>query len=126
MGATIDHGDADRGAHIDAMSADDERRADRSEDPFGYCLQRIRVGSAGHDNSELVAAQAGNEIVLAHDLAQPPGDVENELIANMMTERVVDVLEVIEVDVKHRRTGAAVAHLGDSALQPFREINAVG
>jgi hypothetical protein len=44
----------------------------------------------------------------------------------MVAERVVDVLEVIEIDVEHRRRRTAVAHLGDHGLEPFAEIDAVG
>ena len=44
----------------------------------------------------------------------------------MVAERVVDVLEMIEVDVKYRRRRAAVAHLGNGALKALREIYAVG
>ena len=44
-----------------------------------------------------------------------------------MAERVVDVLEVVEVDVEHRgRGGAAAAHFVDHAFQPLAEKDAVG
>ncbi len=125
LGAAVDHGNTDRSADIDAVPADDERRADRRENAFGYRLQRIVVRGAGHDDREFVAAQAGDEIVLASDLAQAPRDVENEFVADMVAECIVDVLEVVEIDVEHRGTWAAIAHFGDGAFQPFRKINPV-
>ena len=44
----------------------------------------------------------------------------------MVAERVVDVLEMIKINVKHRGGWAAVADLGNSAFEPLSEINAVG
>ena len=78
------------------------------------------------DDGELVAAEAGHQILAAHDVAQPLGDVEDELVADVMAERVVDVLEVIEVDVEHRRGRAAGAHVVDHGFEPLAEIDAVG
>ena len=53
-------------------------------------------------------------------------DIENEFVADMVAECVVDVFEMIEVDVKYRRRRAAVAHLGNGALKALCEIYAVG
>ena len=44
----------------------------------------------------------------------------------MMAECVVDVLEVVEVDVEHRRGLAAGAHVIDHDFEPLAEIDAVG
>ncbi len=78
------------------------------------------------DDGEFVAAEASHQILAAHDAAQPLGDVENELVADVMAERVVDVLEVIEIDVEHGRRRAAGAHVVDHGFEPLAEIDAVG
>ena len=44
----------------------------------------------------------------------------------MVAERIVDVLEVIEVDEEHGGGGPAAAHFADQSFQPFAEIDAVG
>ncbi len=44
----------------------------------------------------------------------------------MVAERVVDVLEMVEVDIEHGRGRAAAPHLGHDGFQPLAEINAVG
>ena len=44
----------------------------------------------------------------------------------MVAERIVDILEVIEIDVKHSRRRAAVTDPVDHGLQSFTEIDAVG
>ena len=125
-GAAVDHRNADTGADDDVVAADHVGRADRGNDAAGDRLQRIRIRGAMGDDGELVAAEAGHQIVAAHDVAQPLGDVEDELVADVMAERVVDVLEVIEVDVEHRRGRAAGAHFVDHGFEPLAEIDAVG
>ena len=125
-GAAVDRRDADRGADDDVVAADHVGRADRGDDAAGDRLQRIGIGLAMGDDGEFVAAEAGHQILAAHDAAQPLGDVEDELVADVMAERVVDVLEVIEVDVEHRRRRAAGAHIVDHGFEPLAEIDAVG
>src|SRR5215470_8173965 len=57
-------------------------------------LQRIAVRSAGHNDGEFIAAEPSDQVVVIDDLAQSLGDIDNELIADMVAERVVDVLEM--------------------------------
>ena len=52
--------------------------------------------------------------------------LEDQLVADVMAERVVDVLEMIEVDVEHGRGLAAGAHVVDHGFEPLAEIDAVG
>ena len=78
------------------------------------------------DHREFVAAEAGHQIVAAQRMRQPQRDVADQLVADVMAERVVDVLEVVEVDVEHGRRRGAVAHLVDHRFQPFAEEDAVG
>ena len=122
----VDDGDADRGADDDVVAADRIGRAERIDDAAGDSLQRVGIGFAGGDDGEFVAAEPRHQILAAHDAAQPLGDVENELVADVMAERVVDVLEVIEIDIEHGGRRAAGAHIGDDAFEPVAEIDAVG
>ena len=110
-GAAVDDGNADRGADDDVVAADRIGRAERIDDAAGDSLQRVGIGLAGGDDGELVAAEPGDQIVAAHDAAQPLRDIENERVADVMAERIVDVLEVIEIDVEDRgRSGRRRAH----------------
>ncbi len=47
---------------------------------------------------ELVAAEAGDEVAGAHDSSEPRRDLDEHRVADLVTERVVDVLEVVEID----------------------------
>ena len=79
------------------------RRDDRAGEPL-----RLR-GAAGHggDHRELVAAEAGHGGVGGHGGTQPMRDGDEEPVADLVAERVVDVLEAVEVDQQHRER-----HLG--------------
>jgi len=79
------------------------------------------VRRRGGDHGELVASKARNEIVAAHDMRKPERHIADEFVTDRMAERVVDVLEVIEVDVEHRHRRAAAPDLGDHRLQPLAE-----
>ena len=61
-----------------------------------------------HDDGELVAAEAGNRVELPDAAAQPVGDDLQQLVADRMSERVVDALEMIEVEAQHRQALAAL------------------
>ena len=53
------------------------------------------------------AAQPRPHIAQAHTAEQPLRDIDQQCVADVMTERVVDVLEVVDVG-HHQRQGAAV------------------
>ena len=62
----VDHGDADAGADHDGLVADRVGRADRRDQAVGDGQQRRMVGAARGDDGEFVAADAGDEVVVAH------------------------------------------------------------
>src|SRR6185437_8635411 len=123
--AAVDHRDADRRADDDVVAVDQVRRANRGDNASSDRLQRIRIRRADGDDGEFIAAEPGDEIVAAQDAAQPLRHVEDELVADRVAERVVDVLEVVEIDVEHRGRWTAAAHFGDHGFQPLAEIDAV-
>ena len=71
-------------------------------------------GQVGDQDAELVAAEAGDHLVLLERGAQALGDLLQETVAGVVAERVVDLLEVIEVDQHDgRRTIRAAAGVHD-------------
>ena len=90
--------------------------------------KRGGVGRLRHPNlhdGELVAAHAGDRVGLAHQRAQPIGDHLQELVAGGMAERVVDVLEVVEVEHVGGDHLAALG-AGERVLEPLVQQDAVG
>jgi hypothetical protein len=65
------------------------------------------------DEGEFVAAHAGNEGVVGGMLQAPRNGAE-QLVADDVTEQVVGLLEVIEVDRQKRKARAVLFGLGES------------
>ncbi len=121
----MDDGDADRSTDDDILSVDPIGRAERRDDTAGDGLQHRMIGGGGRDHGEFVAAEPGDHVVGAQRPRQPLRDAADQLVADRMAERVVDVLEVIEIDVEDRGGRASAANLGDCRFQPLAKEDAV-
>ena len=67
---------------------------------------RLAIAAELHDR-EFVAAQPRDRVVFGDALAETPGDLFQQRVADRMAKRIVDVLEVIEVETEHRKLIAA-------------------
>ena len=57
---------------------------------------------------ELVAAEAGDGVAVADAVLQAPGELDQQQIADVVAERVVDLLEAVEIEQQQRqRVGGA-------------------
>ena len=54
--------------------------------------------AAGQDHGELVPAEANQQVPLAEDPSQPRAELSQQLVAGRVAERVVDLLEPVEID----------------------------
>ena len=102
----------------DQLAADRDGQLERVEDALGDHLGgRLGVGAVLQAHGELVAAEAGDHVAGAHAGAQALRDRDQQLVPDGVAERVVDRLEVVDVDEQHRqlraRAGERVAHAGD-------------
>ena len=61
-----------------------------------------------HDDGELVATHARDHVELARAAAQTLADELEQLVADMVAERVVDALEMVEIEAKHGQAFAAL------------------
>ena len=78
--------------------ADDQGPLDGARDPE-------RDGPGGdrvQEDGELVAADAGDDVVPAHALADATGDLLQDGVARRVAVGVVDGLEVVEIHEQHR------------------------
>ena len=62
----------------------------------------IRIGDVAQDHRELIAAQARNGVAVLDRRAQPLRDDGQQLVARGVPDRVVDALEMIQIDVQQR------------------------
>ena len=74
---------------------------------------------------EFIAAETGDGIGIAHDQAQPVGNLDEELVAGLVTKPVVNVLEAVEVDEMEGERAVAAPRAGDLATQPVGQQRAV-
>ena len=92
----------------------------RGGDAVGLLGRRL-----GQQDRELVAAEAGEHVGLAQAAAQRVGDAHDQLVAGGVAERVVDRLEVVEVEHDRRALRPVALDVGDVALELALERAAV-
>jgi len=78
------------------------------------------------NNRELVAAEPRHQVVAAQRMRQPQRDVADQFVADRMTERVVDVLEMVEVHKEQGDPGFLAAGRFDRLRDPVVEQGPVG
>ena len=89
-------GDTDAGADGEGPVAGAVRQAEGVDDALGDLLGLDH--RAGDQDGELVAAEAGDEVVLADDGVQAAGHLDEQLVAGLVPGDVVDGLEAVEVE----------------------------
>jgi hypothetical protein len=120
------HSNPDRGADLDQMIVDLVALAQVIDD--APCQHGCVVAAADVllEHDEFVAAEPRHEILRPQHLAQASRDRAQQLIAAGMAERVVDLLELVEVDEQEGRQRALIAWHGQEALDLVAEIDPVG
>ena len=116
-------GDADARADADRLVAGRHALGERGEDPLGDHDDVLRAVEAVEQDRELVAAEARDGVGRAHALAQALGDRDEQLVADRVAERVVDGLEVVDVDEQH---GDGRIGLRERLVDAVDEQRAVG
>src|SRR5436190_23202334 len=80
---------------------------ERRVDPSREIDNVARLSYGGLNNRKLVAAQPGDSVGVSETGAQASGHDLQQFITDRVPERVVDGLELIEVEVEQRQTIAA-------------------
>ena len=119
-------GDSDARPRLERNAGDLEQLGDHGSEPLGNDERARRVGCVLGDDGELVTAEARDELSGAERGGEPLRDLDEQLVAAVVTERVVDLLEPVEVDEEDRerdRRRRSVAELVESAaeLRPIRQ-----
>ena len=76
------------------------------DDRLGRCREHRAAPTSGTMHRELVAAESSDHAAFGKDALDTRPDLAQQRITGLMTERVVDLLEAIEVDQQH---GAAAS-----------------
>ncbi len=103
-----------------------EARAVFHASPDALChLDGNLAGGAGHHNRELFPAVPGTDVEDAHASPKQVGNIAQRAIAFQMTERVVDPLEVIDVDHQQREILLLATSTLDFGLKPSLKVPAI-
>ena len=103
-------GDADARVEHRHDAVERERAGQRVLQAPGQLGRQAAVRDPAQEHRELVAAEARQRVAAAHHLAQADGDLLEQAVARVVPERVVDLLEAVEVDQQQR--GRLAAALG--------------
>ena len=93
--------DADRALALEREAADDDRLLERLEQPLGDERAGVAVAHLGDQDAELVAAEAGDHLAVAEHALEALGHALEKEVAVVVAERVVDLLEAVEVHQHH-------------------------
>ncbi len=91
---------ADAGPDRDRVARDQERRAQGAAHFFRERAEVVAPRQLGKNQSELVAGQACHGVARPHQRSEPVRDAAEQKVAHVMTERVVDHLEPVDVQEK--------------------------
>ena len=118
--------DADRDADESLAAPEVERLADGIDDASSE-LHRLAIAMLMDDEqSEFVGAKPGDALAALRELAQPLADGFEQIVASGVAERIVDLLEAVEIEHQHAHTALARGALRQQAAQRALETDAVG
>ena len=123
--ARVADGDADRGADRHLVAFDHVGPRDLLDQRPGERFQQADVDAAGKHRLELVAAETPDLAVIAHHRLQPLGDLAQQRVADRVAERVVDVLEPIEIDHEQRAALLAMGRVAQRFVERLAHHRAV-
>ena len=86
----------------------------------------LDVGGRGQQDRELVAAEPGDRVALADAFLQALGELHQQQVADVVAERVVDLLEAVEVEQQQRQRLAGARRGAQRLGQAVLEQQAVG
>ncbi len=120
------HAGADADRDVDFVALDVHRLGQHLDDLAADVVDVAARHQGRQQHGEFVAAQARQGVAFAQALAQPRADGEQQFVADGVAERVVDDLEVIEVEAQHRQRFLGALGLRQHEAEVVAEQRAVG
>ena len=120
----VDRDDADADPEVEAAAADLEAvLVDGPPEPLGHHAARLGRDPL-EDEDELVAAEAGDLVARPAERPEEARELDEDGVARRVPERVVDDLEVVQVE-EDERPGRPAAGSRDDALEALLDRAAV-
>jgi hypothetical protein len=126
-GVGVGERDPDRRGHDQLAPVEVERILQRLLDALGDHGRLAGVADVVEQDRELVAAEPGDGVAGAQGRLQPARDRDQQPVADVVPERVVDELEAVEVEEQHGGAGVRVPALraADRLREAVEEEHAV-
>ena len=86
---------------------------------------RVRGQAVLEQHAEFVASETRERVALAQPFAQHEAHLPHQLVARGVPRRVVDELELIEIEIEHRVMPAVLARAGKCEVEPALELASV-
>ena len=118
-------GDADARLDPDADPVQVERLLQRGRDALRDTGAAV-AAARDQQHRELVAAEPRDRVAGAHHGGEPLGQLDQQLVPEVVPERVVDLLELVQVQHQDDRLGARARRRGEGLPGPVHEQGAVG
>ena len=119
----VDQRDADAALQMKDLLALDVLQAAHQLEHFGRGHARFVARHVAHEHGELVAAEPSDEILRTYGVAQLLSGQLEQVVAGRVAARVVDVLELVEVDEEQRAARAGVGAASQLALRARRRTD---
>ncbi len=118
-------GDPDAAVDVQSHLVQLERLPQRVEQPIrdGLCVRGVRTGK---QQGELVAAQPGEHVALPQHPLDARADLAEELVAHVVSEAVVDLLEAVQVQDQQRQAAHRRGARPEQGLRHLVQRTAVG
>jgi hypothetical protein len=126
LGVTGGARDADGAFGGQPQTVDEHRLAEPLGEVGSGTLHRIRVADVGQEHREFIPAEPDEQICLAGGEREALGDHAQQLVACGVTEGVVDLFEVVEVDQDEADVPAVDPGAIECFLTALEEQGAVG
>jgi hypothetical protein len=109
------------GVDVQRDVGDLERALERRPQAQAGRARRGLVAGRQHDG-ELVAAEARQRVVGAQQLGEPRPDLLQDLVAGVMAQGVVELLEAVEADQQKRELATVLARRTDRSMESLHEV----
>ncbi len=117
---------ADAGLHVQGEPLQHERLLEDGPQLVGDGDGAVAGGDPGQQHGELVTAQPRDGVDLAERALEPLADVDEELVAVVVAEGVVDLFEPVQVDQQQRRREQLPVGRPDGLAGAVAQQGAVG
>ena len=126
-----EHRDTDAGSDAESVLVDLEGLTGQLAHTFRHLVRGGASPGSREEDGELVASESGDDVAVAQVAGEAAGQIDQQTVAVLVPERVVDLLELVQVHHDQRRLGSGTIGAVSCCpcqrcAQPLVEMRPVG